>query len=265
MTLTAQQLQERDGKLTASRVSVLMTGDEVKILNLWLEMIGDPSFVPEDLSGVWAIRLGETTEALNLAWYAKKLARTLTRQGEVIVHPTVEWAAATLDAWDPELPGPVEAKHCGGREPLETIVARYAPQTHWQMIVTGAKVCALSVIMGANEPVVEMLPYDRDYGLELFERAKQFMRCVETLTPPAALPAVAAPIRPEAVYDFTGKNNWSAEAATWLETREASKRCLAAEKAIKALVPADAARCHGHGVECKRDRAGRLSLRSSLA
>jgi hypothetical protein len=38
---------------------------------------------------------------------------------------------------------------------------------------------------------------------------------------------------------------------------------LAAEKDLKGLVPLDAVRCHGHGIEIRRDRAGRLSLKES--
>ena len=38
--LTAEQIKARSGKLTASRVSVLMKGDAKGIHNLWLEMTG---------------------------------------------------------------------------------------------------------------------------------------------------------------------------------------------------------------------------------
>src|SRR5690606_21636023 len=71
MSLTAAQLQARGGKLTASRVAVLMRGDERALYGLWREMTGDPSYVPEDLSGVWPVQLGAVTEALNLSWYAR--------------------------------------------------------------------------------------------------------------------------------------------------------------------------------------------------
>jgi hypothetical protein len=55
--LTPEQIARRKGKLTASRVAVLMTGDAEKIIQLWEEMLGQRE--PEDLSGVWAVRLGE--------------------------------------------------------------------------------------------------------------------------------------------------------------------------------------------------------------
>lgn len=261
VTLTAAQYAARDGKLTASRVACLMRGDEAAILNLWREMVGDPSFVAEDLSGVWPVQLGVATEPLNLAWYARKTGRQLTRQGEVVIHPRAGWAAATLDAWDDALPGPIEAKHVGGREPLATIVARYQPQIHWQMMVTEARQAAFTIIEGANEPVVENIPFDERYAAELWSRAEAFMRCVETLTPPFAVPAIAAPTIPERIVDLTGDNEWADHAATWRENAAAKKKAETAEKALKAKVPSDAARCFGHGVTINRDRAGRLSLR----
>jgi hypothetical protein len=260
MALTAQQIEARTGKLTASRVACLMTADETKIMDLWREMTGDPTFQPEDLSGVWPVQLGVATEALNLAWFERKHG-AVVRQGEVAVDLFHEWAAATLDGWSVQYGCPVECKHVGGREPLERIIERYEPQMQWQMLVTSAEQCALSVIMGADEPVIEFVPHDADYARELLSRAQQFMECVWSRTAPVALPAVAAPVRPTKTYDMTGSNSWASHAATWIETYAAKQAATAAEKEIKLLVPDDAVLCHGHGVSVKRDKAGRLSLR----
>lgn len=262
--LTDAQLAARDGRLTASRVAVLMSGDETKLLNLWRELVGDPEFVADDLSGVWPVQLGSTTEALNLAWYERKHG-PLTRHGEVVCHPLHDWAACTLDAFDAALPGPVEAKHVGGREPLAKVLERYQPQVHWQMLCTGTYKAALSVIEGSAEPVVEVVAFDADYARELFARAEAFMQCVWNLTPPVAMPAVAAPVKAEKAYDMAASNEWGEHAVTWLETCGPAKKAATAEKALKALVPADAARCFGKGVQITRDRAGRLSLREEKA
>lgn len=260
MSLTQAQLAARDGKLTASRVACLMTGDAQRIYDLWLEMVGDPRYVPEDLSGVWPVQLGSLTEGLNLDWYERKHG-ALTRRGEVVCHPLHEWAACTLDGFDAALPGPVECKHVGGYEPLAKVRERYMPQLHWQMLCTGTYAAALSVIEGAKEPVVELVTFDAEYAAELWRRAEAFMACVESLTPPVVLEPVAAPVKAEKVYDLSGSNEWGDAAATWLADAPAAKRAATAEKALKALVPADAARCHGYGVQISRDRAGRLSLK----
>lgn len=260
MSLTPAQLAAREGRLTASQVACLMTGDEAKILNLWRGLVGDPAYVEDDLSDVWAVNLGSVTETLSLDWYERKHA-PVTRRGEVVVHPTVDWAACTLDGWDDSLPGPVECKHVGGFEPRATVIQRYMPQIHWQMVCTASRRAAISIIEGAREPVVEIVEWDEGYAAEIWNRAAAFWRCVETLTPPVALPAVAAPVKAEKVVDMATSNEWGDAAGTWLADAPAAKRAAKAEKALKALVPADAARCHGHGVQITRDRAGRLSVK----
>lgn len=259
--LNAEQVRARDGKLTASRVACLMTGDQDKILNLWRELVGDPAFAPEDLSGVWAIQLGSCTEALNLDWYSRRTGRALTRQGEVVLHPDFGWAACTLDAFDAQMGAPVEAKHVGGFEKHEAIIARYMPQLHWQMLCTCTERCMLSVIEGAREPIIDEIAFDGAYASELWDRAWKFMQCVWNLTSPVELAPVTAPLKADKTYDLTGNNHWAAEAATWITTRQAAKDNAAADKALKALVPADAAKCTGHGIVVSRNRAGSLSIK----
>lgn len=259
--LTAEQLRQRDGKLTASRVAVLMNGDEQGILDLWRYMVGDPSYEEPDLSNVWAVRLGQWTEPLALDWYARRTGRKLTRRGDVVISRLANWAAATLDAWDDELGCPVECKHVGGYEGREKVIERYQPQCHWQMLCTNARQVMLSIIEGAKEPVIEPIEFDANYADELWHRAEVFMQCVRDLTPPIALAAVTAPEKAAKVYSMQGNNSWAIEAGTWLEKRVAAKAFQRAEADLKEMVPSDAARCHGHGIEVKRDRAGRLSIK----
>lgn len=258
MALTAAQIEARSGKLTASRVGVLMKDDPAAVLQLYREMIGEAQ--EENLDDVWAVQLGNATEQLNLDWYAKKNT-PVTRRGEVVVHPVLDWAAATLDGWDDFLKCPVECKHTGGYEPLEVIVERYQPQMHWQMICTQTEQCALSVIMGAREPIVETVHRDRSYAGDLLRRAAYFMDHVRRRVPPIVLPAIPPLVDPTKTYDFTGNNLWASQAADWLANHEGAKVAKAAEAALKEIVPADAKKVTGHGVRITRDRAGRLSLR----
>jgi len=260
--LTAAQLEARKNKLTASRVACLMTGDREKIMRLYREMIGEEQ--EEDLSHVWPVRLGEATEQLQLDWYEMK-GSPVSRRGEVCVHRLHSWAAATLDGWDDNLRCPIECKHVGGREPLEVVIDRYQPQMQWQMEVTRAAQCALSVIMGANAPVVEYIERDVDYAAEMIRRGKQYMDCVAARRPPVALDPIAPPADASKIYDMTGNNEWAAYAADWLGTRIAAGRNDEAAKLLKAVVPLDAKKCTGHGVQITRDRAGRLSLREITA
>lgn len=261
--LTAEQLKAREGKLTASRVGVLLTGSDKELHDLWLELIGDPTYQATDLSNVWPVALGSHTESLNLDWYERRKHREVTRRGEVVLHPVFPWAAATLDGWDAEDKCPVETKHVGGREPLETVLARYSPQFHWQMAVTETRFLYASIIEGANEPLVERVTYNHGYGEELWRRAEQFMECVTTLTPPTALDVIQAPVAAVVTYNMTGNNKFADLAATWLGTKDAVPKAKSSEAELKSMVPADAQKVHGYGVNISRDRAGRLSLRAA--
>ncbi len=144
---------------------------------------------------------------------------------------------------------------------LSTIIDRYQPQMQWQMIVTQAHQCALSVIEGANEPTVDIIPRDIEYMDILWDRAQRFMECVWSLTPPVPEKEAQAPIVPTRTVDMTGNNHWSSLATDWLETKGAAATAKASEIEIKKLMPEDALRAEGHGVVITRDRAGRKALR----
>jgi YqaJ-like viral recombinase domain len=256
--LSPAQIEARKGKLTASRMSPLMTGDVQAIIKLYREMLGEQA--EEDLTRVWAVQLGATTEGLNLDWYEMR-HNPLSRRGEVVVHPRFDWAAATLDAWDDTLFCPVEAKHVGGREPLEVIVDRYQPQMQWLMECTTANQCGLSIIFGANPPIVEYIERDAEYAAEMIHRGAQFMDCVARRIPPVHLAPVPGPVVASKAYDMSGDNRWATAAATWLLTNAAAREHAEAEKDLKEIMPPDAKKCTGYGVVITRDRAGRLSLR----
>lgn len=259
MTLTAEQLRLRAGKLTASRVSALMTGDPEKILDLWRELVGDPHHEDVNLDEFWAVRLGETTEILNLDWISERLG-PIVRRGEVVTH-ACGWAACTLDGWIDRESIAVETKHCGGFEKADVIHARYMPQMHWIMHCTGTRRIGLSVIYGAKQPVVDFIPFNNEYGVELVERAETFMDCVRRLIPPVSLPSVAPPVVAEKTYDMRGNNLWASAAVQWLENRGASVKAADAVKSLKEMTPADAIKAEGHGVRITRNRAGALSLK----
>ena len=269
MSLTAEQLRAREGKLTASRVKVLMDGDDQALYDLWRELMGDPSYEQPDLSGVWAVQLGSLTEELNLNWYEYRTGREVIRRGEVVASQERPWAACTLDGWTEEPGNPaggdrretvIECKHVGGFEPLEKVVARYQPQIHWQMYCTGAWLAVLSVIEGAREPVLEEIPRDSEYLTELLRRADMLWECVETLRPPVALPKAEPPKPATREVDMTENDEWQAFASDWLENHYEAKVFDRAAKELKKLTPAEAKRAFGCGIEIKRRRSGSLRI-----
>jgi hypothetical protein len=259
--LTTAQLAKREGRLTASHVRVLMNGTAYEVMDAWKELIGDPAWQPKDFSGAWPVQLGNATEQLHLDWYERKEGRTVSRRGEVVIHPKADWACCTLDGFDVSLPGPIEAKHVGGREARSTVIERYQPQIHWQMLCTETSEAVLSIIEGADEPAIERISLDKPYADAMWERAEMFMACVNELRPPVMLPQVAPPVEAKLIIDMTGSNEWAVDATRWLDNIAGKRLAEASEKALKSLVPDDAARAFGHGVQIIRDKAGRLSLK----
>jgi hypothetical protein len=259
MSLTAEQEALRLGKMTASRVAVLMRGDVAGISRLYLEMIGEVP--PEDFEDNWAVQRGAATEAVNLRWYEKKNKILLTRRGEVVTHPNFFWAAATLDGWDSANNCPVEAKDVGGREPMEIIIDRYQPQMQWQMFCTQAQQCALSTVIAGQVPVVDYIPRAEDYIGEMIGRADYFMMCVTLHKPPLQeLSPVEPPVATRTV-DMVGNNQWAHHAVTFLKNQEFRDWFEDAKAALKSMLPEDAARAFGHGVRVTRDRANRIHVR----
>src|SRR5262249_14107299 len=159
---------------------------------------------------------------------------------EVVAHPTRDWGACTIDGWDEALACPIEAKHVAGFEPTEVIIDRYQPQCHWQMECTKARQCALSIIRGANEPIVEYIDFEQAYADQLIERGAQFMAHVRAGTAPVEMLPIAPPIDPTRLVDMTGNNQWCMSAAAWLASKETHDRCRDASEVLKSLVPADA-------------------------
>lgn len=256
--LTDEQRRLRKGRLTASQCGCLMTGDEEKLLKLWRVMTDQD--IEDDLSGIWAVQLGVCTEPLNLDWYERKNRQAVSRRGAVVLHYSGLFAC-TLDGWIDELMCPLECKHVGGREPLEVTIDRYYPQLTMQMELTGASQAALSIIRGADAPLVEFIAKDNEYAAELMRRARMFMRHVKERIPPVSEPPIAPKFEDMVELDMRGSPRWEQMAGIWLQTYKAAHSCKDAEKGLKALMPADARRCYGFGVKLTRDRAGRLSLR----
>lgn len=259
MSLTAEQEAIRKGKMTASRVGVLMSGNTPGIARLYQEMIGE--IAPENLDDVWPVQLGQATEAVQLDWYERKNKRLLTHRGFVSVHPRFDWAAATIDGFDPDVPCPVECKHVGGWEPSEVIIDRYQPQGHWQAWCMGTKVWALSCIRGAAEPFVDYIDVDQGYLEEMVARADHFMMCVALHRPPVEMPKIHPPIDPDAVVDLSTNNYWCELANKWLNLRPAYKEYQEVNETLKSLVPDTAKRAWGAGIKITRARNGALTVR----
>lgn len=258
--LTETQIEARRGRLTASRVGPLMSGDAAAIHQLWLEMTGQAEH--PDLSLEWPVYLGVTTEQRHLDWLERKHGIAVARRGEFVVHSRHRCFGCTLDGWDEKRSCPIEVKHCSGWENLDVIIERYKAQCHFQMMCCNTMQYVFSVIQGAEKPAVEVFDMDTSYASELLQRALAFMICVESRTPPGPVLPVSSPV---AWRDYKMETEeWRRPAEVWLQSRGAVDSCKDAAAAIKSMVPADARRAWGAGVIVTRDRGGRLFLRSDV-
>lgn len=256
MTLTAEQLRQRDGRVTASFVPYLMAGDEAKILAKWQELVGDPAYAPEDLSANWPPMFGSFVEPFALDWHQKKTGRALIRRGEVVTHPTLPHVCCTLDAFRPDDECVIDVKTIGAYRKLDDVCALYAGQMVVQHGCLAAKKAALLIVHGGAEPTEYPIEITPDYAASVWERIAWFWDCVQTLTMPVAVSAVAAPAKPIKVYDMAASNAWATHAAVWRDNRLPAKSFEFATKELKALVAADAAKAHGHGIIATRDGRG---------
>ncbi len=263
--LSAEQKALRKDALGGSDANIIMGGDEKKLLRLWREKRGEAE--SEDLSDILAVQMGSFTEPFNAAWFEKNTGYTVIASGKLVKHPTISTMRATLDGEvvkdfgtdeENEL-GVFEAKHCGTRSTDAEIFARYVPQLTHNCLCAGHRRAFLSVFKGNGDWVMFEYELDDAYAARLIEAEAAFWDCVRTGKPPCPVEAEPTP-KPVGVveYDMASSNSWGAFAGEYLETKLAADRHATAKDELKALVPADASKCFGHGIIIKRDKRGSL-------
>jgi hypothetical protein len=101
---------------------------------------------------------------------------------------------------------------------------------------------------------------DLAYADALLRAEVDFWCHVEDGTPPHPIPCDVPTPKPVGVveYDMSSSNAWTMHAAEYQETVLAADRHEQARKELKLLVPADASKAHGHGIEIRRDKRGGL-------
>lgn len=260
--LTPEALAARRLGIGGSDAAKIVSGDWHA---LWLDKTGRAE--PDDLSGVWPVQLGTVTEELNLDWYARKFGPAKAeRRGEVVVHPTEKFMRCTIDGWDPISRAVMQAKHVNAFSKIADVREQYTPQVMHEMAVTNAAKGVLSVIIGAAEPVYELIERDEFWEIDYIEKCREFWRYVEEdRAPEQGAPMEIQPVAPALmrVVDMTESNSWAAQAATWLRFRDEAKAWETSVKEIKLLVEADVREAKGHGIICSRSKAGALTIKES--
>jgi hypothetical protein len=243
-----------------SDANTILSGDEERITRLWREKRGELD--PEDLSDRLPVMLGCWTEAFNRQWYEQVTGLRVSQVGAAEACLELPWRRCTLDGFVAAKGAVFEAKHVNAFAKGEEVLERYMPQLQHNMAVTYSDRALLSVIFGNHKWEVFEVAADWLYQEELLIAETRFWDCVRSGEPPVPAPVPAAP-KPVGMREmcFEGNNAWAAAAADWLDNREAAKRHGAAATTLKGLVPDDASRAFGHGLEIKRSKAGALSIR----
>lgn len=257
--LSAEAKLLRRDAIGGSDANTIMGGDEKKLLRLWREKRGEAE--PEDLSDILAVQMGSFTEPLNVAWFEKNTGINVETVALPYCGCGPSFMRCTLDGWIPEVEAVFEAKHCGTRSTDAEIFARYVPQLTHNCICTGSRIAFLSAFKGNGDWVMFEYHVDDDYAERLIAAERDFWECVRTGKPPCAVPAEPTP-KPVGVVEYDmeqlGSNAWAEFAGEYLETKLAADRHESAKKELKLLVPDDASKCFGHGIEARRDKRGAL-------
>lgn len=199
MSLTAEQVEQRKGLITASDAAAVLGLNPWKgAIDVWNEKVnGAPPF-----RGNFKTRRGHAIEPLLLEWLGEKKAPLILRPAgaTTLVHPVLTWLGATPDALiyqhadDTRPAANGEAKSTGliehwtDEDGDPKIPDYYHPQVVVQMAVTNApRTFVVAEMVDAHESEPWILDVERDMDLEaiVLEELDDFRRkYIETRTPP---------------------------------------------------------------------------------
>jgi predicted phage-related endonuclease len=259
MGLSAEELADRKHYANASVAGIIMGSDKEKLMNLYLEYIGEKE--PDDLSMVIPVQVGACTENFNLLLAEDKIGKSVVDRQRVVKSDKYPWLRATLDGVVEPL-FPVEAKHVRAFYPVDNILPRFNPQVQQQMLLLGAPMAYLSIIIGTFEHVLLEIEADPIFQSQLIHATKNFMDCVKSRTPPVTL-GIKTPVVPVRKIDMSSSNSWAQQANIWLSNKEYAKAFETATKEIKSLVEDDAIEAYGAGIVAKRSKTGSITIREA--
>jgi len=180
---TAAWEAARRGLVTASKIPVICgESPYASVLSQWAE---DRGLVEPEVDAERAelFELGHLMEPVLLELYERRTGRRPRRSPEMLVHPEIPWAAASLDATAP-VRRVVEAKWSNAsRWGSEGIPFDVELQCQWAMFVTGWEVADVVALVGRSARVVEVR---RDDALiaDVLPLAEDYHRHVEDGTQP---------------------------------------------------------------------------------
>ncbi len=263
--LTPAQMKARDNRLTASVAPVVMGDDQAKLTERWKVAIGA---TPEpDLSDVWAVQWGVHGEQFALDWHERTTGHALTERGTFCQHPKLPYIGCTLDAYRAFDDCVLDCKVSSSFNPLDDLQDYYTPQIIVQMRCRNASRGALLIVHGTAAPRELEIKPDPEYESEMWSRLAAFWVCVETLTPPTALPKMIPPGQwRKVVLDGEGSQpNWApdmmASLRVWRHTKGQADMYATAAKEIREIIPEDVGLIEFENLRVIRNRAGAITVK----
>lgn len=269
MAISDEQRHFRAGRLGSSDARRLMAGDWH---GLWLEKTG--RVAPPDLAAVPAVQIGIVTEPLHARFYAAHSGIACRPAEATLVHPQFAFIVAHPDflTWQRaedvgRLPCDtlLEAKFSAGFKSDDELVQQYYWQIQHQLVVSGLEHAVLSLLRPASYATVAVERNARDAAV-LLDTLHAFWWYVEKDCEPADGEPVPPPLPAGTrIFDMSRHNEFAAWAGILGESRCGMETYREAERALKALMPAEArvAFAPGAGAEqvfLTRSRDGRLAL-----
>lgn len=265
----AELSPDREFKTTASQAPTIVNGTSMDVLQLWLERTGQAE--PPDFSRDLAVQLGKYLESFILDWMERAQQRRITRRQEFVRHPTLPWLSSTVDGVDEEQGIVMEVKVIGPFRKRHEFIRWYTPQLLVQMDCLGLHRADLCVLQTNDR--IDRYPANitEDYRKEVYARLSAFQLCVDTMTPPVAMPELVPPEQWRTV-DLASSNplpNWGhammPTLRLWSDTRDTALLHKAANDDIKALLPDDVGEVLFNDITVKRNRAGAVSIKKDEA
>jgi hypothetical protein len=263
MVLSAAEENYRIGKFTGSLANAVMNArSEAELVKIWRQKVGlDPP-----IEETYAMRAGSHMEPFVLNELERVCGESITRRGEIVDHPTIANICVKLDGYRVADDAIIECKFMSPWFDREQFIPAYYAQCMLQKLCTGAKKAILVVAKGTSEPVEYEMFYDQEYADELIRRARAFIHCMQTLTPPYPEPPIVPQDKWRTLDLDAEPTNWSEELRNHLHhfaaTAEAASHHDLAGSAAKGLIPDDVGKVLIGPWQITRDKRGTLSIRN---
>ena len=245
-------LDWRKTKITASEIPIILGVSKwCTPLLLWQRKIGFAS----EQSDNFAMQKGRDLEPVVRDFVNKKYQFNFIP--EVVVHPELDWAAASLDGitdkYILEIKCPGLADHQKAEEGV--IPEHYYPQVQWQLFCSGLKSGYYASHYKKQTEIFEF-SIDQDYIDSIMPTVLEFYKCMTELIEPAYSENDFVQITDDAFPEVAREWKAASELAKFYKNKESFFK-------DKILDFTDDSNCEGCGLKIKRvDRKGSIDWES---